>query len=103
MTWLLALAIESLQRIRTSKANLREKIIEVTNTLHSLQSELLNLENEEISLDEQTVKGREMLNNIHSQASKVGESLQSIDRDMNFFIYSDHAFYEEQKSQHLKL
>lgn len=76
----------------------------MTNTLHSLQSELLNLENEEISLDEQTVEGREMLNNIQSQASKVGESLQSIDRDMNFFFlfYSDHAFYGEQKSQHLK-
>lgn len=60
--------------------------------------ELLDLEKEKIFLDKEVVKDQKLLEGLHSEASKINQSLKSIVIDLNKLV-SDSSFYQEQRSQ----
>lgn len=69
--------------------------------LQLLQSKLLDLEIEKISLDERMVKEQELLNRLQSEeASRVNKNLQSSEQDLET-IAADSSFYKEQRLQYL--
>lgn len=85
---------------KQSLRHIDKKKDEVTNMLQLLQSKLLDLEKEKISLDERMVKEQELLNRLQSEASRVNKNLQSSEQDLET-IAADSSFYQEQRSQYL--
>lgn len=85
----LASTTQSLQRVG-------KKIKEVTNMLQLLQSKLLDLE-KEVSLEEQVIKDKILLEGVQSEALKVDQSLQSTVINLDKFVDAS-SFYQKQRS-----
>lgn len=65
--------------------------------LQLLQSKLLDLEKEKVSLEEQVIKDQILLEGVQSEASKVDQSLQSTVINLDKFVDAS-SFYQKQRS-----